>query len=319
MVQQFLYVLELKDGYYYVGKSGNVDERFEKHVQGDGGCFTRIHMPIKIVEEKEYDMFDEDKYVKKYMMMYGIDKVRGGIYVQLQLSEEVKNRLKKEFWHEKNLCMRCGRSDHWIMQCDEVNDIDGIVIVDDKIINEKMDVKNNLIVDKRIRVVQDSGNNNLNEKNVIDKPYQYCLNLVKSYNDNVYEKNKDMIELLKKLGENEIDNFIKSLYSNFSLRWQNCCGSSSNGGKTWIQCLVKECGMGRDCMCIELQKFEFNIGKNKVNIVTGDIILENLGVLNLKCEGLEVKLQKHLDDCDVGFGVEIVKRSCNSYYVKIKI
>ena len=63
-----VYVLELENKKYYVGKTTNFDERFKQHKNGVGSFWTKKYKPIKVVEiVKNVSNFDEDKYVKIYM------------------------------------------------------------------------------------------------------------------------------------------------------------------------------------------------------------------------------------------------------------
>lgn len=60
--------------------------------------FPKIHHPIKIIETSwTSDLFEIDKYVKKYMMKYGIDKVRGGSYILPILHDFQRQSLQSEF------------------------------------------------------------------------------------------------------------------------------------------------------------------------------------------------------------------------------
>ena len=67
------------------------------------------------------DEFDEDKYVKKYMLKYGIDNVRGGAYCQIMMSDEHYDFLKRELWHSQDQCILCGRTGHFANRCPTVN------------------------------------------------------------------------------------------------------------------------------------------------------------------------------------------------------
>jgi len=82
-----VYVLELKGGFYYIGKFSISEIK-----AGCGSSWTVDHPPVSVVEkiyrDAEYDdAFDEDEIVYKYMEKYGIDKVRGGSYSSAVLSD----------------------------------------------------------------------------------------------------------------------------------------------------------------------------------------------------------------------------------------
>ena len=78
-----IYILSLEGGNYYVGKSDNPAQRFIQHINGEGAAWTKKHRPLKLLNIYENQSpFDEDKHVKELMAKYGIDKVRGGTYVQ---------------------------------------------------------------------------------------------------------------------------------------------------------------------------------------------------------------------------------------------
>jgi hypothetical protein len=113
-----IYILKLEDNYYYVGKSTNIDERFKQHNDGTACTFTKIHKPIKIDKIiNNVSVFDEDKYVKEYMSIYGVNNVRGGSYSNLILDNNQINTLKTEIWSANDLCLRCGSNTHWINDC----------------------------------------------------------------------------------------------------------------------------------------------------------------------------------------------------------
>ena len=113
-----IYVLRLEGGRYYVGKSDNILERYYQHTQGNGSAWTKKYKPIAL--EKTFNkvtLFEEDKVTKEYMARYGIDKVRGGSYVQMNLSEEQVTLLEREIRGAKDLCTKCGRSGHFVQDC----------------------------------------------------------------------------------------------------------------------------------------------------------------------------------------------------------
>jgi len=114
-----VYVLELKNGKYYVGVTDNVDKRFAQHLTGDGGAaWTKLHEPIKIIEERiSTSLFDEEKVTKDYMLKYGIENVRGGPYSAVELDSAKLESLEQSIWSATDSCMRCGRTSHFISNC----------------------------------------------------------------------------------------------------------------------------------------------------------------------------------------------------------
>jgi len=113
-----IYVLSLEGGRYYVGKSHNIYSRYQEHLNGNGSSWTKKYRPVSLVKTLEnVSPFEEDKVTKEYMARYGIDKVRGGSYVEVELSEFQREALKKEIWAAKDLCMNCGRAGHWAKNC----------------------------------------------------------------------------------------------------------------------------------------------------------------------------------------------------------
>lgn len=121
-----IYIIKCQHNKYYIGKSKNLENRILEHFQEIGSAWTGLHKPIEVVEIiKNADIFDEDKYTKIYMAKYGIDNVRGGSYVQISLSTDVKKYLEKEINSTYDYCHRCGRADHFINKCYANVHIDG--------------------------------------------------------------------------------------------------------------------------------------------------------------------------------------------------
>lgn len=124
-----IYVLRLEGGRYYVGKSEDVMARYSQHLKGSGSAWTRKHKPVAL--EKTFENvspFQEDSITKEYMSKYGIDKVRGGSYVEVELSDFHKNALNMEIWGAKDLCSQCGRKGHWVKDCHATKDVSGNTI-----------------------------------------------------------------------------------------------------------------------------------------------------------------------------------------------
>lgn len=86
-----LYALELENGCVYVGMSFNPEKRFKKHLKGKGAIWTQLNKPIKIMEVRVTEFYDQDEVAKleddmtvEYALKYGSDKVRGGGYCQMK-------------------------------------------------------------------------------------------------------------------------------------------------------------------------------------------------------------------------------------------
>jgi len=121
-----IYILSLEGGKYYVGKSEDVIHRYQQHMNGGGSSWTRKYKPISLEKTIENaSPFDEDKITKEYMSKYGIDNVRGGSYVEIELSEFHKEALKMEIWAAKDLCTQCGRAGHFVKDCYATTEVSG--------------------------------------------------------------------------------------------------------------------------------------------------------------------------------------------------
>ena len=126
---EHIYILRLKEGKYYIGKTKNVDKRWNEHITGNGSGWTKKYKPTSLIKSViSTSYFDEDKYVKEYMAKYGIDNVRGGTYSNIDLDDNSISVLEKEIRHSKNLCTRCGRDTHFIKDCYAKTNNNGAII-----------------------------------------------------------------------------------------------------------------------------------------------------------------------------------------------
>ena len=121
-----IYILKLENNKYYIGKSDNVEFRYQQHLAGIGSAWTKKYKPLSLEKTiSNCSHFDEDKFTKEYMHKYGIENVRGGSYVEIELDEFQVETLKREIWGAKDLCKRCGRSGHFIADCYAKSDASG--------------------------------------------------------------------------------------------------------------------------------------------------------------------------------------------------
>jgi len=77
------YALECEDGYYYIGKSTNVEHRISRHFSNgpkSGSAWTRLHKPVRVACIVDGD---QEKSMYEYASAkYGKDKVRGYAFCQ---------------------------------------------------------------------------------------------------------------------------------------------------------------------------------------------------------------------------------------------
>ena len=64
----YIYILQLEEGKYYVGKTNNPQFRLEEHFNSNGSAWTKLYKPITLLELKpNCDDYDEDKITRQYM------------------------------------------------------------------------------------------------------------------------------------------------------------------------------------------------------------------------------------------------------------
>lgn len=97
ITKYYIYVLQLVDDRYYVGRTGNILKRIEEHFTGCGSLYTMTYKPIKVIEVTE-ELKNEDERNKtlEIMSKYGWEKVRGAGWCSLEIKKPKERYYKKK-------------------------------------------------------------------------------------------------------------------------------------------------------------------------------------------------------------------------------
>jgi putative endonuclease len=55
----FIYILLCSDNSLYTGSTNNPDKRFQDHLNGKGGKYTRSHKPLRVVHQEQFETKSE--------------------------------------------------------------------------------------------------------------------------------------------------------------------------------------------------------------------------------------------------------------------
>lgn len=113
-----IYVLRLENSKFYVGRTKNTSKRISAHKKGRGSAWTSKYKPIDVVElHDNCDPYDEDKFTLKLMAEHGIENVRGGSYVTINLPDYIVNDIERRIRMATDRCLNCGCKGHFILKC----------------------------------------------------------------------------------------------------------------------------------------------------------------------------------------------------------
>ena len=120
----FIYALKLIHEKYYIGKTTNPSFRLDNHYNSNGSAWTIKYKPIELVELiPNCDDYDEDKYTRKYMDKYGIDNVRGGSFVSIELDKSTIQHLTQMSNGTNDKCFICSKTGHFANICNKYKKI----------------------------------------------------------------------------------------------------------------------------------------------------------------------------------------------------
>jgi hypothetical protein len=114
-----VYVLLCHDARFYVGKTSYLSARLEEHARGEGtgSQWTQKYRPQFVLEVRPGDGFQELSTTLEYMQNHGIDRVRGGDYSMLQLTDDHRAQIEKHLRGAADKCYVCGVSGHFAADC----------------------------------------------------------------------------------------------------------------------------------------------------------------------------------------------------------
>lgn len=116
-----IYVLKLRQGKWYVGKTSKPTYRLDDHFSQGGSVWTKKYAPITIHELRpDRPATDEQIVTQEYMAKYGIDNVRGGPWCKLTLTSAEKQMITHINKGNTDSCYKCGSSDHFSSKCNRV-------------------------------------------------------------------------------------------------------------------------------------------------------------------------------------------------------
>jgi len=97
LTQNYIYVLELEDNHYYIGRTSNFIQRMNEHFTNNGSIYTKKYKPIKIREViQEKTCYDERDKTLEYMEIYGWKNVRGYAWCRETLLKKPKIKTKNK-------------------------------------------------------------------------------------------------------------------------------------------------------------------------------------------------------------------------------
>ena len=95
-----IYVLELEDNCWYVGRSDNVLERLRNHFRGNGSKWTKAHKPVRVAlilpgyEQAEFLLTCD------MVKLFGIEFVRGAYWSSVEFKATSKSFKKTMSGHD---------------------------------------------------------------------------------------------------------------------------------------------------------------------------------------------------------------------------
>ena len=85
LFREYVYVLKLEGGNWYVGWTRDPETRIASHFLGRGAQWTRLHPPLSVFSIQPGDMILENVMTIALMAKHGYQRVRGGRHVEVYM------------------------------------------------------------------------------------------------------------------------------------------------------------------------------------------------------------------------------------------
>ena len=122
-----VYVLRYQSGYFYVGKSGNIQNRVLQHIQATRRNYGKIYKvdydnSLLTPERSDLNCWEEDETIER-MLEHGIDRVRGWEFKDRKHTNGSLETIKTLIMGKNDCCRTCGFRGHYGNECNTPEDI----------------------------------------------------------------------------------------------------------------------------------------------------------------------------------------------------
>jgi len=189
ITKNYIYVLQLVEDRYYIGRTTNILNRIEQHFIGYGAIYTKKYKPIKVIEiVEELSKDDEKNKTLEIMNKYGWEKVRGAQWCSLEIKKPISNKkYKKKEINREFIPM----------------DVD--VQISDLYCNEN---KNIIEIGEMVKKTPSWVAHRLNKLQIINR-IQLARGFFEYYQSDLYKNH--ILSIIKKREENQINKKIEKI------------------------------------------------------------------------------------------------------------